>query len=125
MPLLYSIGYGRRDNLPILNSLMQRGLQLVDIRFKPWSNIPSFRRSELAATYGIQYSHIGSLGNINYKGGPIELLNPQSGIRALAAILEQRDAIILCGCSAVQTCHRLTVANLLAASMSDVTIIEL
>lgn len=69
-----------------------------------------------------RYTHIKALGNLNYRGGTIILVDAENGIKSLAAILNWPgiDAIVLlCGCRDVHTCHRKVVAELAAERLAD------
>jgi hypothetical protein len=115
-PTLYTAGYGRAGWDP--ESLLERAEELdaiiVDIRLSPKSRIPEWRKSYLAALWGRRYWHCHDLGNVNYKGGPIVLQNPETGVRSVLEILERQSVILLCVCADVARCHRVTAAAAIA-----------
>jgi hypothetical protein len=53
------------------------------------------------------------LGNRNYKGGPIEIVNLEAGVAEIRAA--ERPVLLLCVCSDPRICHRTFVADHLRA----------
>jgi uncharacterized protein (DUF488 family) len=76
---LYTFGYsGRRPDQ--LRTLAERLRSVVvDIRFSPRSRIPPWTDGRLRKVLGKRYRHLPALGNRNYKGGPIEFVDLQTG----------------------------------------------
>lgn len=119
---IYTAGYGAGWSPEMLDTAMrERGAVLVDIRYQPWSKPSQWARPKLLAHMGkTRYTHIKALGNLNYRGGTIILVDPESGIQSLAAILNWPgiDALVLlCGCRDVNACHRKVVAELAAEQL--------
>jgi uncharacterized protein (DUF488 family) len=118
MTTLYTIGYTSRsiDELAGLAKANQAGI--IDIRFQAWSRHPKWRKADLAkslAHRGVEYSHIRELGNIHYdRPGPIEIAKPDLGCQMLWEALQDHSQIILCACPDFESCHRKTVADLMA-----------
>jgi len=117
---LYSAGYA---SIPTADELGQAAVALdavvVDIRMRAWSGKPGWSKVALLQTIGPgYYTHIPALGNTNYKGGPIKLSDPQSGLTLFGSHVgrERRAAILLCGCADYERCHRKTVVELLQAA---------
>ncbi|SRR5579875_2316182 len=132
---LYTIGYTNQAEQQRLGQLMQaRHRLLVDIRFTPFSRaFPAFCREQLHHRYNVaeqahlpvgervaRYVWYRSLGNRNYRqGGPIQLANPEQGVRhVVAALLAGRDVILLCACADERHCHRTLVAQLVQEALA-------
>lgn len=114
---LYSAGYA---SIPTADELGQVAVALdavvVDIRMRAWSRRPGWSGMELVRYIGPgYYTHIPQFGNVNYKGGPIQLRNPAAGLKLFGSHVgrERRAAILLCGCADYERCHRKTVVELL------------
>ncbi|BBL75475.1 DUF488 family protein [Methylomagnum ishizawai] len=121
---LYTAGYGAGWTVEALDAAMrERHAVLVDTRLVPFSRKPGWGRDALSAHFGPRrYVHIKALGNLNYRGGPVELADAGEGIESLAARLAEPgiDAVVLlCGCRDVRTCHRKVVAELAAERLGD------
>jgi uncharacterized protein (DUF488 family) len=114
---LYTVGYQSGHLSQALELVANGNCRLFDIRFNPYSPNPRYTRAALSAAAGSAYEHLQSLGNINYRnGGPITLLDEARGIARLVDTLESGlDAIVLCACKNLSTCHRNVVAAKIAA----------
>ena len=85
---------------------------LCDIRFMPRSRVPGWNRAQLERLMGARYRHLKALGNQNYKGGEIALVDITEGLRQIEALLDQFDNVVLmCACRDAQRCHRRLVAD--------------
>lgn len=119
---LFTFGY--TDSKPEILRAFVKDLdaKLVDIRFSPRSRAARWNKAQLQQLVGgDNYEHLQALGNENYKGdGPIKLLDPEAGIGRLLALLAAQNVIILCGCKDYHTCHRNTVAGLVAEYQIEV-----
>ena len=105
--MLYTLGYvgWRLDALQATLDATQA--VLVDIRFAPYSRNPVFRKAPLQAQLGARYVHVQALGNRNYQGGPVDIVDYQRGLRIVAGLLDQWGAaILMCACAEVEECHR-------------------
>jgi len=87
--------------------MQQEKMLLIDTRKSPNSKMKGFSGDELKEKYSDSYHFAGNyLGNVNYRGGPIVLANPVTGIKGLIRYLrEGHDLIILCGCAQYDLCH--------------------
>jgi uncharacterized protein (DUF488 family) len=112
---LYTYGYLCGDRTRV-DALIAAGAILVDIRLVPRSRKPGFNASQLAARYGDAYEHCEALGNRNYKGGPIRLVDETRGIAFVLARLMGQPVILMCGCRDAATCHRTYIAKKLVAA---------
>lgn len=117
MPILYTLGYSGLTPADLRELAETRDLVVLDIRYSPRSRRPEWTRARLSALLGARYVHLPELGNLNYKGdGPIVLADPQEGVRRAAQYLAQGDALLLCACRDLATCHRLPAGELLAGA---------
>ena len=110
--MLYTLGYvgWRLDTLQA--TLEAHNAALCDIRYQPYSRNPVFRKAPLQAQLGARYVHVQALGNRNYQGGPVDIVDYQRGCRIIAALLGQWGAaILMCACAEVEECHRKSVGE--------------
>lgn len=115
MNTLYTLGYAGWTLEQVKQKVEELGAWLVDIRFSPTSRLPQWRANTLYHVLGPQqYFHLKALGNPNYKGGPIELLDPESGLLQVQSMMESRSVILMCACKNVHTCHRKVAAAFLS-----------
>src|SRR6266702_2620467 len=124
---VYPIGYSAPGSLPRIDELMQQSqMLLIDTRYSAKSWNPQWQESTLRERYGDRYRVAGRyLGNVNYKGGPIKLANPERGICGLCQYLgEGYDLILLCQCKEYETCHCKVVVQALQEARSDVQVIQ-
>ncbi|GCF07327.1 DUF488 domain-containing protein [Dictyobacter arantiisoli] len=126
---LTTIGYTEQDAaLHLAQYLAQPRTALIDIRYTPYSRWrPEWNSTALQAVYGLRYTHIKALGNVNYKtpGSPIQLLDPDLSVAKLVQLLRQGISLkLLCACKDYERCHRKVVFTLvmeaLVASQGEV-----
>jgi uncharacterized protein (DUF488 family) len=104
---LYTFGY-RGESIGNLKAHVERlNGMVVDVRYNPYSPNPTWSKLGLMKVFGERYIWLKDLGNRNYKGGPIEIVDMEAG---LARIEGMTAPILLCACSDVTTCHRQRVA---------------
>ncbi len=118
---VYPVGYSMPGSLQYIEQLMiQPQMLLIDTRFSPKSWSVDWRKESLREKYGNRYRLAGAyLGNLNFQGGPIELADPEEGIRGLRRYLEEGyDLILLCQCPQYHTCHRKVIVDLLLQQIS-------
>jgi uncharacterized protein (DUF488 family) len=115
--VLYSFGYQGRAVDEISRLIQTTGGVLVDVRMVPSSRIATWRQGPLIRRFGGSYLHVGALGNRNYRGGPIELVDALAGMRIVMELLERRPVVLMCGCRDAATCHRTVIAQQIAAAM--------
>jgi uncharacterized protein (DUF488 family) len=113
---LYTLGY-RAWTLPAFVACVDAlGAVVADIRFMPQSRrYPFWRQRALQRTLGGRYHYIHALGNANYKGGPVEIVDLETGLTTVARLLEASPVILLCGCPELTRCHRRLVAEAFTA----------
>lgn len=111
---IYTIGYSGSSHEDLRRYIIATGAMLVDIRMSPNSKYAQWRYEALLDGIGPEsYLHLPVLGNVNFKGGPIRLKDPEAGAHAIANIHYQwgRDVILMCGCYDVLRCHRKVAAE--------------
>lgn len=107
---VFSFGYHGWRLASVAPQLMALGVTVVDTRFKPYSRTPEWNKSKLEVALPGAYQWFGDdLGNRNYKGGPIDIINLASGLRRIEQLLEDGDVVVMCMCPAEAECHRLQV----------------
>jgi uncharacterized protein (DUF488 family) len=105
---LYDVGYGEIGSPKLLAAVAEKlKARVVDIRIIPNSRIPGWTKSSLEKLLGERYVHLKSLGNINYKGGPIKFVNLEDGVVVVKNLLNVRPVILMCMCKDRSVCHRL------------------
>lgn len=114
---LYTIGYQTiRDAAQLAAAVKAKDVRLADIRIKPWSPNPRWQLASLRNAIGPDhYTHVGDLGNRNYKGeygDGVLLVNEAAGVAWVSAILTKQPVMLMCACREVTTCHRSHVATL-------------
>lgn len=114
---IYSLGYTGFPYQALIDFVLERpGLLLADVRLKPFSRFhPRWNQAHLQAALGTQYEWFEPLGNLNYKGGPVTLKDPTTGIDRLRHRLDTHDLAIMCACRDPRHCHRSVIAGLLEA----------
>lgn len=116
---VHTLGYSN-IKLPRLAELVDELDAIVfDVRFSPRSRNPTWSGGNLRAVLGDRYRHVKDLGNRNYRGGPIDLVDYEAGRQQI----EQSDkpVILMCVCSDYARCHRSTIAARLRAEGFQVT----
>ncbi|MGH2478078.1 MAG: DUF488 family protein, N3 subclade [Ktedonobacteraceae bacterium] len=94
---------------------------LLDIRYRPYSRWrPAFNHQALYERYGVQYAHEQALGNVNYQGGPIALLDAAKGVELVLNLLRNGNTVmLLCACKDYERCHRKVVYELIIAALAE------
>lgn len=116
LPAVYTFGYSGHEPNQLARFVEAQDALLLDIRLRPLSRSPQWSKKNLIALFGERYRHAGGLGNVNYKGGPIQLADPQEWFEKIGALLrdEGRSVVLMCVCRDFTTCHRRVVAAELA-----------
>lgn len=125
--MLYTVSYSR---LPVAN--LQAWLEahdavLVDVRLRPYSRSqPEYNRNQLQDRLGSRrYMHVPAFGNINYKGGDIELRDPAKGLHTIKPIMRNHPIVLMCVCWNHKTCHRSTVADFIIRHTNEYQVTHL
>jgi uncharacterized protein (DUF488 family) len=111
MNTLYTLGYLDWTPATFVQRVEMLAAVVADIRFNPGSRKPAWRQAALKRTLEAWYHYVPALGNRNYKGGPIEIVDLEAGLTTIAELLEASPVILLCVCRDVQRCHRRLVAE--------------
>lgn len=116
---VYTVGYSGRKPEDLKQFVIDLDAVLLDIRFSPVSRIPHWNKMAVADTVGGAYQHVKALGNVNYKGGPVQIVDYQRG----KAIIEASECpvILMCACGDPTHCHRTVVAEMLRKDGYTVT----
>lgn len=112
---LYTFGYSGHQPEKLLALAEQLDAIVADIRFSPRSRVPHWNGGRLAKLLGGRYHHLPALGNRNYKGGPVEIVDLEAGLAQVADLLAHQPVILLCVCAEVERCHRRLVAEAVIA----------
>jgi uncharacterized protein (DUF488 family) len=87
---------------------------LVDIRYAPGSKRPGFNAEDFRREMGRDYVWMRYLGNKNFRGGDIELVDFEKGVKMIDTLLEDgRPVVLMCACGRPDHCHRKVVGQLL------------
>lgn len=108
---LYDLGYS--EITPDMLKLVAKTLNaiVVDARISPRSRNPGWRQGALENLLHENYTHVKALGNVNYKGGPVEIVDLEAGMKVLNQILLSQPVIIICVCKDRERCHRFNVVT--------------
>ncbi len=112
--MVYSFGYAGHKVEPFVVRVRALGAVVVDTRLKPFSRMHEWNKSRLTSTLGDAYMWVDALGNRNYKGGPIDIVNLELGLARVEGVLASRPVVLLCVCGTEATCHRRVVLDALA-----------
>lgn len=126
-PVVYTIGYERRDARTFPTELHAAGVQLVvDVRANPWSMRPEFRKTVLEEALreaGVGYRHVGQMGfpralrdtATSYPEAwemyRRHVRAQAAAAHALAAELAKGGRCLLCYERDPQSCHRLVLVD--------------
>lgn len=110
---IYTFGYSGRQPQELAAIANFLNALVVDVRYSPFSRNAVWNKKELVALLDKRYRHVKALGNVNYKGGPIKLLDPEKGIEEVRLLLAESPIILICVCKSVHWCHRKVAAELL------------
>jgi uncharacterized protein (DUF488 family) len=112
---VFTFGYQGKRASDLLARLVELDAVLCDVRLSPRSRwAPEWNRNQLVAQMGDRYLHLPELGNVNYKGGPVEIVDLDAGLRTVLDLAQTRSVVLMCVCSKLSGCHRATIAQALA-----------
>jgi uncharacterized protein (DUF488 family) len=107
---IYTLGYSGRTPAALKAIIDNLDAMLFDIRFSPRSRDPRWARKNIEALLGPdRYRHVKALGNVNYKGGPIEFVDFAAGLELIKQ--SPRPVVLLCVCKDPAICHRTVAAT--------------
>lgn len=116
---IYTLGYQRWTPAALQATCADLGAALLDIRYSPRSQRPEWTGEALAQLLGATYTHVGALGNRNYRGGAIELAAPTKALPFVRNRLASQPIVLLCVCADYHTCHRTVAATWLAQRLGN------
>lgn len=114
---IYTCGYTSTKPGQWQSAAKKLDLTVIDTRISPISrNAEAWNKEALQALLGNRYVHVRELGNRNYRGGEIAILDLPRGTAQVVPYLRSGKSILLmCACTSHHTCHRTIVACELAA----------
>lgn len=118
MNTIYTYGYQGSTAEQLQAYQEEHNALVVDIRYAPRSRDPRWNKLALLKVFGFSYRWMQALGNINYRGGPIQLAQPEHALEEMRIILRNRSVILVCACWNVDTCHRKVAAEYLAQALN-------
>ncbi len=121
---LSTLGYAAQSAACILETLLSEPRTLlVDVRLHPRSHrYPEWRAIALERRFGERSVHVPAFGNVHFRspGQPIQLADPETGVRWAIPLLHQRwNLVLLCVCKDDEQCHRKVVFDLLSLRLAD------
>lgn len=120
---VYTIGYSGAKPQQIKALIDDLGAILIDIRLSPRSRVPYWNQAALVALVGPgNYIHLRALGNVNYKGGPIQIADFESGADVIKK--QVSPVVLMCACEKPDRCHRVIIGRQLASLGLGVTEVE-
>ncbi|MCE5280321.1 MAG: DUF488 domain-containing protein [Planctomycetaceae bacterium] len=110
---IYTLGYTGWKLEAVEAALDKTNGLLVDVRMMPRSRNPIWNSGSLAKRLPGRYQWLRQFGNRNYKAGPIEIVNFESGAAELLREVagSGRSPVLFCGCADVNICHRKILAE--------------
>mgnify|MGYP005864384621 CR=1 FL=1 len=121
--VVYHVGYRSRGWTPrvLAAAVRDRGLFLIDVRFSPGKPRALWSRERLSGLLGdAGYLWMGHLlGNRNYRGGPVELVDERKGLDLLVGFVLAGPVALMCACDDYAGCHRRIIIDALAGVMPD------
>lgn len=105
----YTTGFSGRDINDLKPMLDALDAVLVDVRFSPTSEIMRWRQVYLKTLLREKYHHLPQLGNRAFREGGVSIQNLDLGIKVLISF--NSNAVLMCGCADLKTCHRHTIAQ--------------
>lgn len=119
--MIYTTGYQGRTIYGLALAIELARAQLIDIRYRPMSMQPQWRKSALSQFFGGKYHHMPEFGNVAYKQeGVIQLQDPKRGVARLTGEFNQKSVVLMCACREYEGCHRKAVAKILRDNGIDV-----
>jgi len=112
MQQLYTVGYQNvRQQESLRRWIEEHKAWLIDVRFSPRARDPQWRQKHLEDVFGFRYQWVQALGNKNFKGGPTDLADVQTGVRVVSQLLKTGPVVLMCACWSWTTCHRREAAD--------------
>lgn len=109
--IVYTFGYSGHKITDLESHIKRLGALVVDIRHSPRSRNATWRGSALQNRLGTNYVLLKEFGNINYRGGDIDIVDIVAGTNQVKVFLKDKPVILMCVCKDHAYCHRLFVAE--------------
>lgn len=106
---VYTFGYAGKKIEELQRIVQELDAIVFDVRFSPRSRNPAWNKENLETVLGPRYRHVRALGNRNYRGGPIEIVDMAAGIQEI--LNAPFSVVLMCVCSDPQVCHRTFVGD--------------
>lgn len=107
--LIYTTGYAGRDIFDLKPLVHALDAVLVDIRFKPESDLMHWRQIYLKTLLGRKYRHVPHLGARSFRQGSGDAIqNLHLGVKTLLNL--DSNIILMCVCAKYDDCHRRLIA---------------
>lgn len=133
-PTLFTIGYEKRDSEDLISSLVNVGIEvLIDVRERPISRVPDFRKNALEAACvnaGIKYESRPELGSTSHQRERLRESGDfsefkrrfrdfarrgrEAEIEDLANMISKTVVALICYERLHEECHRSILADLVA-----------
>ncbi len=115
--LIYTVGYEGLTVPELARWSQATDAVVLDTRWKPWSRRGEWNLPNLYANLPA-FLWLKTLGNLNYnvRGAPIELADPERGVRIASRILDRAPICLLCYEAEHWHCHRAEAAELIASA---------
>lgn len=114
----YTAGCAGKDINDLKPLLKRLDAVLVDVRFSPTSELMCWRQIYLKTLLREKYFHLPQLGNRAFREERVQIQNLDLGIKILISF--NANAVLMCECADLETCHRLVIANELGRKGFDV-----
>ena len=101
----YTTGYTGQD----INDLKPMLDALDAVRFPPASEVMCWRQVYLKTLLREKYHHLPQFGNRAFRERGVSIQNLDLGIKILLSF--NSNAVLMCGCADLKTCHRHTIAQ--------------
>ena len=121
----YTAGYAGQSPEALNRIAGDLDAVVIDIRYNPVSRDPRWSFGALSAAVGVRYKHVPAWGNPNHHTGRTcaiaDYIGGLSDMTTWSRLWLKENAILLCGCSDPETCHRTLLAQKLAAAGHEVS----
>ncbi|MCS7301809.1 MAG: DUF488 domain-containing protein [Fimbriimonadales bacterium] len=114
-PILATVGYQGWRTPDALYCALTRAYTrwvLVDVRYRPQSPNPNWRRETLQRVFSDRYRLLPEWGNAAHASGGVRIVDYEAGKAEIRALLHAGiTPVLLCACRDWETCHRRVVAE--------------
>jgi uncharacterized protein (DUF488 family) len=119
----YTTGYAGKEINELKPMLHALDSVLVDVRFSPTGETMRWRQIYLKTLLREKYFHLPQLGNRAFRESScVQIQNLELGIKILISF--NANAVLMCECADLKTCHRFVIAEELRRRDFDAEEIE-